>query len=266
MNNPGGTVETFAKIEPPAYILEGFRGVLRFWVLARAFHHLGDYEKELATVNRALEYHPRAMNHLGEKVRALAALGRIREINLVIEECLTAPVGTRNPSDVMCAAAKELRVQGRFEMAREFASRAVDWCNKQPDPAAHRGDLADALRLAERWADAQVVFAELAAENADKVAYLGKLGTLAVRLGDEGRAREIFNSLRQMDPLFLEGEHTYWCACISALLGERDLAVAMLKESWDQGMPFPDIKWRDMDLEPLGDSPHFQEMIKPKGL
>ena len=141
----------------------------------------------------------------------------------------------------------------------------MDWCNQQPDPAAHRGDLADALRLAERWADAQVVFAELAADNPDKVAYLGKLGTLAFRLGDEGRARDIFNSLRPMGPLFLRGEHKYWCASISALLGERELAVAMLKEAWDQGMLYPDIKWRDMDLEPLGDFPPFQDFIKPKG-
>ena len=265
MNNPRGTIETYAKLEYPPWYIVTWRANWRFHQLARAYHHLGDYEQELATVNRAISYYPDDMDLRGCKVRALAALGRIQEIHAVIDECLTMPVGDWNPSDVMRDAAKELRVQGQFDTAREFANRAVDWCNQQSDPAEYRDDQAEALRLAERWAEAQAVFAELAAEDPDNLEYQGKLGTLAVRLGDERKAREIFDTLRHLERPYLEGKLTYWSACISALLGEREQAVALLKEAWDQGLPHPDIKWRDMDLEPLRDYPPFQEMIKPKG-
>jgi tetratricopeptide (TPR) repeat protein len=205
------------------------------------------------------------MRFRANKVRALAALGQIQEIRAVIDESFALSVGYWTPADVMCAAATELRVQGRFDTAREFAAQAVVWCHQQSNPQEYRWLLAQALCLAERWAEAHAVYSELAAEKPDNIEYLGKLGTLAVRMGDESTAREIYDNLRSIDRPYLKGEHTYWCACISALLGEREEAVALLEEAWNQLLVNPDIQWRDMDLEPLRDYPPFQEMIRPKG-
>ena len=169
-----------------------------------------------------------------------------------------------NPGRVLCSAAKELRVQNRFDVAHEFAARAVAWYQEQTNPAEW-DYFPDALRLAEQWTEARGLLEELIAEDPDEVEYLGKLGTVAVRSGDEKLAREIRDTLEHLDLPYLNGEHTYWNACISSLLNEREQAVTLLREAFKQGLVHPDIKWREMDLEPLRNYPPFQDLIRPRG-
>jgi len=263
VNNPRGTVEAYAKIDPPDWFLSSFGGNLRSWSLARAYHHLGDYEQELATVNRALQYHPDDMGFRGDKVRALAALGHIQDIRAVVDECWSMPNKYGNPGRVLCSAANELRVQNHFDVAHEFATRAVTWYQEQTNPAEW-DYYPDALRLAEQWTEARSLLEELTAEDPDEVEYLGKLGTVAVRSGDEALAREIRDTLEHLDRPYLNGEHLYWSACISSLLNEREQAVTLLSEAFEQGLVNPDFKWREMDLEPLRDYPPFQDLIRPR--
>jgi len=63
------------------------------------------------------------------------------------------------------------------------------------------------------------------------------------------------------------GTDMYWCACISALLGERERAVEFLRKGFAEGL----MHWFDVDLhceiglESLRDYPPFQELMRPKG-
>jgi len=264
-NYPRRTVETLALITPNDSFYDTWFGIVRLWLLDKAYYSLGDYERELATVNRVIELRPNRMWSRCSKVRALAALGRVNEIDAVIDECLSIPHQQAAPAEVMSAAARELRVQGHYEQAREYANRAVSWCLEQPDPAGLRNDLAEALRLSEQWADARVIIAQLSAENPDQIEYLGKLGTLAARLGDEDQAREIQDGLAQLDRPYVRGEHLFWCACISAQLGERERSAAYLREAIRQGLGDRDYVQQEMDLEPLRDYRPFQDLIRPRG-
>jgi len=85
-----------------------------------------------------------------------------------------------------------------------------------------------------------------------------------VRRGDIEEAQNIANQLKNNDELYLFGNHTYWRACIAALLREKDLAVRLLRKSLAQGRSYSDL-YPDMNLEPLWDFPPFKELIRPKG-
>ncbi len=146
----------------------------------------------------------------------------------------------------------------------EIANRAVEWYKSHLTPTTYRYGLARALYLAKRWDEAHPIFEKLAAENLDNIDYKGFLGTLAARRGNREKALEIFNELQQTDQPYLFGEHTYWCARISSLLGDREQAVVLLKEAFAQGYESPIDLHRDMDLESLRDYPPFQELVRPK--
>lgn len=76
---------------------------------------------------------------------------------------------------------------------------------------------------------------------------------------------KISEELSKIDRPYLFGNHTYWRACIAALLNDKERAVALLQESFNQGRDFGAYLRRDIDLEPLWDYPPFKEILRPKG-
>ena len=56
-----------------------------------------------------------------------------------------------------------------------------------------------------------------------------------------------------------------WRACIASLLGEKERAVALLKEAFSQGLDYGVYIHRDINLEPLWDYQPFKELLRPKG-
>ena len=55
-----------------------------------------------------------------------------------------------------------------------------------------------------------------------------------------------------------------WRARIQALLGEREAAVALLREAIARGYPHMHALHTDVDLEALRDYPPFQDLLRPK--
>jgi hypothetical protein len=52
---------------------------------------------------------------------------------------------------------------------------------------------------------------------------------------------------------------------IAALLGDREQAVTLLYQSFDQGQPYGTDLHLDIDFESLHHYAPFQELIRPKG-
>ncbi len=264
VNRPQLTLDTFAKADFEPFLATE-TGFWLFSYLTRAHHMLGNHKKELKEARRGRKYYPDVLSLRGYEVRALAALGRIDKVKQVIDESMAmAFTSSYTPGTVMRYAAEELRAHGHEEAAMEIANRAVEWYKSHLTPTRHRYDLARALYLAKRWDEAQPIFEKLAAEDPDNIDYRGFLGTLAVRRGNREKALEIFNELQQTDQPYLFGEHTYWCARLSSLLGDREQAVVLLKEAFAQGYESPIGLHREMDLETLRDYPPFQELVRPK--
>jgi len=180
----------------------------------------------------------------------------------------------------MLSAAEELRVHGRRDASLKMAGRAVDWYRTRVGEEARkeetRSGLGDALYQAERWQEAKAVFAALAKHPADyyfEIYDKGRLGALAARLGDTAEARRIADELRRMEKPWLDGKHTFRAGRIVALLGDKDGAVALLREAIAQGAGIsevPDnygyafIYSHCVDLESLLGYPPFEGLITPK--
>jgi tetratricopeptide (TPR) repeat protein len=263
LNRPRKTIETFSKIDFQIRWADYAAMSWRFGVLCDAYHLLADYEKELEVAREAQKYYPDDLGRRADEVRSLAALGRIEELNKVIEESKRLERPRGRVTYVMSIASMALRAHGKKAEGLQIAEQRIQWYEEH-DPG-NTEQRADALYDAERWDEAYALYRELAAKDPERWYYKACLGLLAVRLGDIEEARRMDNELKNLKKKYLFGRHTYNRACIHALLGEHAEAVRLIQEALKQGFRSIQYMHCDMDLEPLRDYPPFQELLKPKG-
>jgi serine/threonine protein kinase/tetratricopeptide (TPR) repeat protein len=270
LNRPQKTIEEFSVFdERNREISRWGSGSWLFDVWAEAYHMLGNFRKELEVAKKGQKYYPEDVWILAIEARSYAAQGKIEKVREAIERSLMATSADTTPADVMVEGAQELRAHGHKEESLKIAGEAVEWYRGRPAEEAakeaNRYYLASALNLLERWEEARAIFEALLLEKPDNIDYKGYLGSIAARLGDREKALQISSELKALTKPYLFGNHTYWRACIASLLGEKEQAVALLRESFAQGKEYGIYLHRDMDLEPLHDYPPFQELLKPKG-
>jgi len=97
------------------------------------------------------------------------------------------------------------------------------------------------------------------------VNYTGFLGVISVRLGNDDEVSGISDGLAALDRPYLWGSNTLWRARIAALLGDREQAVELLRQSFNEGNSLRLDLHRDIDFESLREYPPFQELMRPKG-
>jgi len=271
LNRPG---ETVAAISTVVYEPRDSAFYARSWgfsVLALALHLLDEHEEELEILRRAREIYPDIISLRAGEARALVALGRLDDVETLIDETLAASGSFGTPAGVMSEASVALRVHVGREEAIEMAERAVAWREDELEGKTVVDDwwghfyMADDLSMAERWQEARGLLLQLASERPEDLEVMGYLGVLAARLGDHGEARATLEDLRRLDDPYLFGNNTYWAACIAAQLGERERAVELLRQALSQGFRVNMQLHTDMDLEPLHGYPPFEELRRPKG-
>ena len=262
-------------------------GCLYFMYLTGALHQLGEHQEELREAQRAGKVFPDLLNPRAYEVRALAAMGRLEEVNSLVDEILKMPprwgypgccIARGTPGYVMLAAAEELRVHGYHDESVKMAILAEDWHRSRTGLEVRleetRSGLGNSLYVAERFSEAKVVFAELFAVHPDSIEYKGRLGAIAARLGNREEARQLAEELRLVERPYLRGNQLFRSARIRALLGEKGRALALLKDAIAQGsgvMEVADhygyalIYSHCMDLESLRGYKPFEDLIKPKG-
>jgi serine/threonine protein kinase/tetratricopeptide (TPR) repeat protein len=271
INHPRETIKVYAKMDSldPKILYGRLASSWRISVLAEAHHMLEDYKKELEVVKRGMEYYPQRQRFRAIEVRALAALGKTDEVRKVIEECLSMESTGGTPGDVMMEAALELYAHGDKDASREILAGTIEWFENRPEDEKKTEDyqisLADTFYFSGQWEDAKRIIETLAAEYPDNIDYKGFLGVLAARREDRAEAIEISDELAAIDQPFLFGNHTYWRACIASLLGEKERALTLLKEAFNQGRTYGISLHRDINLESLRDYPPFIEFLRPKG-
>ena len=273
VNRPWEAIEILTENEwyPGMLRSAGLYGVEQFYwqFLATGYHMLGEHEAELEAAGRVREFYPRSLKVLYMQARALAAMGRSEGLNELLDEGTSLPPEDFwIPGTVMAEASFELRAHGYHEAALRAADRAVAWYESHPpdDPRdrARRSARALAYYGAERWEEARALYDDLAAEFPDNVNFQGFLGALAARRGDRDEALRISARLAGLNDPYDFGRDTYWQACIAALLEERELAMELLRESFDEGRKFNLQVHLDMDLQPLWDYAPFEEFVAPK--
>lgn len=266
---------------------------------------LGDHETEAETVRHGLEYYEAGNpGLLGSELSALAALGRVGEVDRLLDQVTTLeptprdaprlPAGARQPPPsprtrgprvgpgwLFVQTAIELRGHGYDQASRAVLERLHRWADdRTPDEASeegHRLAVATGLYLAERWDTAQASFEALAAASPRNPDLQGYLGTIAARRGDRAEALRISQWLEGPDLRGRSETRTLWRARIAALLGDPQLAMELLTDAFDEGLGFVGTRlaegsrivavWlhTDMDLESLHDRADFQELLEPRG-
>ncbi len=262
-NRPRIAVTTYSTLKPD----DVYDHLWRSGILAEAYHLLGEYEDEARVSRRAqLKFSGTLSPWYGE-MRALAALGRIDELEDLLARA-EAFSGTGSPGALMGGAALELRAHDHRDASLRIANRAVGWHRRRDPGEAASSDgrtaLASALYVAEQWAEALRLFRDLAKEDPDDVGLLVAIGTIAARTGDPDTALSVSRSLTDLDGPHRFGEAAYGRACIASLLGDREEAVTLLRESLAQGLKFRSFVHRDPDLEPLRGYAPFEDLLRPK--
>jgi serine/threonine protein kinase len=244
---------------------------LPYWnYFTASYHSLGEHKKELEIARQARKRFPDSFDALNYEVRALAALGKIEEVKKRIEESLTLtkPSTAGTPGGTMRTAGEELRAHGYADAAMTSFDQAIQWyrsrSTEEMDSLLRYGyglTLYDACR----WEEAKSIFEELAKKLPDNIEYQRYVGCIAARQGDREKALKVSEWLKNLKQPYLFGKHTYYRACIAAILGEKDQAVTLLKDSFLQGYAYGLYLHTDFDFESLWDYPPFTELLKPKG-
>ena len=244
-------------------------GATWIWLHGDSLHLLGRYENELEQARRGREQFAEDADIRGSEVSALAALGRVDEVDRVLQEIAAAQLRNWTPGEAMLFAAAELRAHGHREESMQLANRAVAWYRsrlaKEAVPESWQRSLAEALFWAEQWRDSQALYEKLVAGGSPEVKDLGMIGVTAARAGDRATALRVAGELEHLDRKWLFGEQTWHRAGIAASLGEKEQAVELLREAFAQGQPYGAYLHRSLALEPLWDYPPFQDLLRPKG-
>ncbi len=267
LNRPRSAAATLTRAMDLAWSPRAFSHYWPRILLASAHHMTGNYEAELAVAEGGLRDTPDILSFYSRKAAALAALGRLTELNRLIDETLGLRARAGSAGLVMRTAAIELRAHGHREAALAVAGQAVDWYRRRPaaEAAEWQESLLHALIQAERWSEAKAIANSMLAESPDEIDRLGSVGVLAARLGERADAERIATALRDRAPDCRDGEAAYWRACIATQLGDEREGMALLKDAMARGLGFDAWIHCDTDLEPLWGDPEFKELLRPKG-
>ena len=240
-----------------------------------ALHMLGRYDEEFTLVRDALAAGP--LHSVGRppqsvQLRPLAALGRIDEINRVVDEILLIPESGTFDWNLMISVANELRVHGFPEAGQAMAERAVAWFENNPE-VPKRVYYSMCLMNAGRVDAAWTIIENLLPEFPDHQFFLTTAGVCAAQLGDRAKAIEFEELIVELGEADLQtdgflGYHgvvPYRRARIAAQLGEHDRAISLLQQAVTDGFSNYLLIHRDPNFEPLWDDPEFQEILRPKG-
>jgi len=269
-NNPREAVAVLARYDPSALPRMG-RARQYWWALTTAHHMLGDHKRELKEARRGRKQLPENLSLLVREVDALAAVGRMKELQTLLEESKALPPQSghaHSPGTIMLTAGRELRAHGFREESVQVLAEALQWFDGRPEQekagAAYLDNRGSTLYSLERWSEARTMFAKLHNDIPESIDYLGFMGATAARMEDREGAEKISKQLEEDKRPYLFGNPTFWRARIAALLGDREGAVNLLRQATKQGVGFSAFHPCE-DFESLADYPPYIQLMKPKG-
>ena len=236
---------------------------------AVAEHTLGRFDDELKSATEIARRFPAQPYGAMALARNTAARGDTAAMNmLLMRRGLAAAVPSAEARTVALVAARELRAHGH---PREAAALFARIAAAAPRADASRDELAKhglALYEVGDYSRAKTVFTSLAASAPGDLDILGRLGTIAARMGDSTAVREIDQRLAQWHAPYAFGHPAYWRAHVAAIAGRGSEAVALLHGALAQGYRQMDLQivtlHEDVDFAPLWAEQAFRELVRPR--
>lgn len=236
-----------------------------YWTrLFQAHFALGQYEEALEVARKRRERFPSSLIARQHEVAALIALGRLDEVEPILDEVETIePTPNNSPGSVFRYVAVSFLRFSHPDRGRELAERSVAWYTAA-HPERYQADRAFSLYLVERPDEALPLQRALVEEDPESITPRGRLGVLLAVSGDTAGAEAQEQWLAGLDRPYLHGESSYWRAAILAHLDRRDEAVRVLRQALSEGRSYGE---RAMDpwLMPLWDHGPFEQLVAPRG-
>jgi tetratricopeptide (TPR) repeat protein len=255
--------------------LDPQRGPMRGWnyypELVGVCLRLGEYQDALNAVREWQEIYGESPSNMASEAQSLAGLGRIEELNRLVDEMLALPEQDLDQGYGIRRIAVYLRRQGHTDVARSTINRAIEWHESRPPEvkatASWRYGNAVVLYAADRCDEAYSVAEPLLDEFPDNISYRGLVGSLAACRGDRDTALAMSRWLASLDRPYMHGLNTMWRSVIAAALGDAETAVALWSQAAAEGsfllLTVGDFRW--IAFEAISDYPPFQELVRPKG-
>ncbi len=251
------------------------------WKLVNAFLHAGEFEAAVEAARAIQACFPNWSALDSQEVVALAALGRVDEMEKVLERILTRHRGTSfealtAPATMMYLVSLALSTRGDHVAAGSLAERALKsyrkaleaWLSQESAELSvdQENQLVEFLWHAGLEDEAVELSRQLLEKAPENPAVVESWGILAARRGDRVEAEKAIEKLAEAEEAAnAPARHAYNRACIAAQLGDTDRALDLLRQTVALGS----VNWFNMridpDLEPLRDHPAFQEILRPKG-
>jgi hypothetical protein len=115
-----------------------------------------------------------------------------------------------------------------------------------------------------RWPQASAQLFSLRRADSTNVDYLGMTGLVFSRTGQRKLAQAVADTLVQRRRPYDRGAASLYRARIAATLGDREGAVARLREAFAEGAPYDLGLHRDIDLELLRGYGPFERLVRGK--
>lgn len=234
--------------------------------MAEAYHEAADHRSELARLDRGRREFPNSPAIVYARLRAFAGLGEPQHALALADTLLGAaddPTDMR-PIDAVATGAMEFAAHGDEASGVQINRLLLEWFrthpSRQPSAARERSE-GQAWLAAGRLDSAALRFMN-ASTDTTSIANDGYLGLIAAQRGDTARAGAIADSLGRLSRKWDRGESTYWRAAVLAQLGERDEAVALLRQAEHAGQSM--VSWHyALALHSLRGYPAFEALIQP---
>jgi serine/threonine protein kinase/predicted Zn-dependent protease len=270
VNCPLEAIKAFASIEVKG---DSKRLWSPYWdFYARAYHALGNYEKELEVARKGRIEFPEALDVINAELRAYAAMGRTEELDKILEEYQSRPAKKIDcTQSTICnlgmtlqATGEELRAHGFENAAMTFLGRSVEWYRRlsTEELLPKRLEYAQVLAEHRQYSEAKSLLDQLLKEEPDSLDYRGWLGIVAAKQGDQVVTESTLAWLQGLKHRY--GWHTYYRACIAAAENDKEQAIVLLKESIANGTSYWITQHREFAFENLRDYPPFIEILRPK--
>lgn len=213
------------------------RGWSSYWTqYTHALHLLGEHERELAGARELRRHFPDRRVGIVLEARALGALGRVSELDSLIDASLALPPTTYwSQGAAMVVAGEEMLAHGDEATGVQWLERGVAWLEQHlavdSTHTGHRYWLGSALYDLQRWEEARPLFESLRRQSPDDLQYRGLSAIVAARRGERDPERILGPA-----PAHDRGEHTAWRARIAAIRGDPDRAATLLSDAVRHGI------------------------------
>ncbi|MDQ6635067.1 MAG: hypothetical protein M3Z10_09975, partial [Gemmatimonadota bacterium] len=235
-----------------------------------AAHALGRTREEEEAANESARRFPSALSSRYALARASAGAQRVAALRDVLDdEGFYADVPSSEARDLAMFAARELRVHGAVRQADSIFARLA----ALPSPAVsaprdeHRHH-ALALYEAGQLDAAREAYAALLASDSLDLDALGRLGAVAVRLGDSAAAGRIDQRLARWARPYAFGQPLEWRAHQAALRGQPAEAVRLLRAAIAQGYRPMDMGvislHEEGDFVRIRNDAGFRDLVRPR--